>query len=289
LGFVYNSTPEDLIYESPVPAIGYKLIQGPLVTSVPNDSAKFNDTWRKGYRNLQMTSFLFSVDNMFTFPRDPRLPGDVVYVKPYEVHDILRGRAYGSGFINPFNGSLCYFPLYGDPVSGEGWYEGNGWPGGLAPGNREIMINTGPFNMIPGDTQELVIAIIVAKGGNNLNSITDLKDKANLVQIFYNLFYPYPTGIKYETPIPEFFSLSQNYPNPFTPVTTIKYSLPVGSLVTLKVYDMLGNEISTLVNKEEEPDEYTVEFSADGLSSGIYFYTISARAFIRTKKMVVLK
>ena len=63
----------------------------------------------------------------------------------------------------------------------------------------------------------------------------------------------------------------------------------MASLVTLKVYDILGNEIYTLVNEEQEADEYSVEFSADGLSSGIYFYTISARAFTRTKKMVVLK
>ncbi len=96
---------------------------------------------------------------------------------------------------------------------------------------------------------------------------------------------------------PEKFSLSQNYPNPFNPTTKIKYTvappnLPKGeALVQLKVYDILGNEIATLVNKEQSTGEYEVEFDAGkyNLSSGIYFYQLKAGSFIQTKKLVLIK
>ena len=82
------------------------------------------------------------------------------------------------------------------------------------------------------------------------------KDAAKL-QLFYNNYKP-----KVPDPIttpPEFYSLNQNYPNPFNPVTTIKYTIPVASLVTLKVYDILGNEISTLVNKVHQKESIALK------------------------------
>jgi len=89
--------------------------------------------------------------------------------------------------------------------------------------------------------------------------------------------------------IPSEFSLSQNYPNPFNPSTKIKYQIPEMSFVTLKVYDVLGNEVATLVNKEKPAGEYEVEFNASKLPSGIYFYQIKAGEFIQTKKMIFIK
>jgi len=95
------------------------------------------------------------------------------------------------------------------------------------------------------------------------------------------------------------FQLYQNYPNPFNPSTKIKYSIPQtdnpllggarGGLVTLKVYDVLGNEIATLVNEELPAGEYEVEFDGTGLPSGIYFYLLKAGDFIQTRKMMLLK
>jgi len=89
--------------------------------------------------------------------------------------------------------------------------------------------------------------------------------------------------------VPDAYLLSQNYPNPFNPVTKIKYQLPELSFVTLKVYDVLGSEIMTLVNEEIPVGSYTVEFDAVNLSSGIYFYRIQAGGFLQTKKMVLMK
>ena len=89
--------------------------------------------------------------------------------------------------------------------------------------------------------------------------------------------------------IPTDYALYQNYPNPFNPSTTIYYSIPELSLVTLKVYDVLGSEITTLVNEEKLIGSYEVEFNATTLPSGIYFYKLQAGNFVETKKMVLMK
>jgi hypothetical protein len=85
------------------------------------------------------------------------------------------------------------------------------------------------------------------------------------------------------------FALSQNYPNPFNPVSKIKYSLRHSSIVKLKVFDILGNEISTLVNTEQPAGNYEVEFNGSDLASGIYFYRLSAGEYTSVKKMLLLK
>ena len=85
------------------------------------------------------------------------------------------------------------------------------------------------------------------------------------------------------------FSLKQNYPNPFNPNTTIKYSIPNAGNVTLKVYDVLGKEVATLVKEAKPGGEYEVEFDGSKLPSGIYFYQLKAGNFIQIRKMVLLK
>lgn len=96
------------------------------------------------------------------------------------------------------------------------------------------------------------------------------------------------------------FSLSPNYPNPFNPVTKIKYQIPIsppllkgeseaGGFITLKVYDLLGREVATLVNDEKLTGEYEVEFDGTNLPSGIYFYQLKAGSFVETRKMVFMK
>ena len=85
------------------------------------------------------------------------------------------------------------------------------------------------------------------------------------------------------------FKLNQNYPNPFNPSTTISYQIPKDSFVTLKVYDVLGREVSKLVNEKQSPGNYSVNFNASKLSSGIYLYKIHAGNFIQSKKLMLLK
>jgi hypothetical protein len=99
-----------------------------------------------------------------------------------------------------------------------------------------------------------------------------------------------PTDVEIlNTDTPDKFYLSQNFPNPFNPGTKINYSIPLSGFVTLKIYDIMGNEIATLVNEEKSAGNYEVEFDGSNLSSGLYFYTINTGSFSQVKKMILLK
>ncbi len=89
--------------------------------------------------------------------------------------------------------------------------------------------------------------------------------------------------------VPVEYSLNQNFPNPFNPSTVIRFSIPETSNVTLKIYDVLGNEVSTLVNDNFNAGQYDISFNASRLASGVYFYTINAGSFTQTRKMMLLK
>jgi hypothetical protein len=88
---------------------------------------------------------------------------------------------------------------------------------------------------------------------------------------------------------PHSYKLENNYPNPFNPSTIISWQSPVSSWQTLKIYDVMGNEVATLVDEYKSAGRYEVEFDASNLSSGIYFYKLQAGAFAETKKMILTK
>jgi len=88
---------------------------------------------------------------------------------------------------------------------------------------------------------------------------------------------------------PTVFSLSQNYPNPFNPSTTIHFTVPQNNQVTLKIFDVMGKEVATLINEEKSEGNYEIEFNATNLPSSIYFYQLRAGSFNQTKKMLLLK
>ncbi|MDP1676776.1 MAG: cellulase family glycosylhydrolase [Bacteroidota bacterium] len=96
-------------------------------------------------------------------------------------------------------------------------------------------------------------------------------------------------SVKNELNLPKEFALAQNYPNPFNPTTVISYQLSVDSYTTLKVYDLLGKEIATLVNEQKNAGTYSVQVNGEYLPSGMYFYTLQAGSFTSTKKLMLLK
>jgi photosystem II stability/assembly factor-like uncharacterized protein len=107
------------------------------------------------------------------------------------------------------------------------------------------------------------------------------KTKIDLVDIYLK--------IKDRIISPKDFSLAQNYPNPFNPRTTIEYSIPTQSKVTIKVFDLLGREVATLVDEEKTAGSYMIDFNGSNLSSGIYFYRLDAGGFSETKKLILIK
>jgi len=110
-----------------------------------------------------------------------------------------------------------------------------------------------------------------------------------LKQIDFDGQFEYSNVIEVDAGVPTQFALEQNYPNPFNPTTLISYQLPVASTVSLKVYDVLGREVATLVNERQEAGAYNIAFNAKTLSSGIYFYRLQAGNFVATKKMMLVK
>jgi hypothetical protein len=131
-------------------------------------------------------------------------------------------------------------------------------------------------------------------GDSGVGKISNIKSgfgKVSFNQIRNNKIHLFASAekISNSTNLPTVYSLMQNYPNPFNPATTIKFEVPKNGLVTLKVYDVLGAEVASLVNEEKSVGRYEVNFNASSLASGVYFYQLKAGSFIDTKKMILVK
>ncbi|MBK7379524.1 MAG: T9SS type A sorting domain-containing protein [Ignavibacteriales bacterium] len=294
MAYCFNGDNDDeYFYGSAPPAVGHMIVQGPIIPTTDSDSARYGDGWKAGFKNLGLTSSGMIVKSSSIYPTDV---SEGVYSGSLEFYNVMQGlRNDGVYVTNPITGEPTILPLSGDPVEGTGWYEGDGTPMGSVPGDRRYHVPTGPFNLAAGDTQEIVIAIPIARGMDNINSITKLRELAAHVQEFYNTELVDILNTK-ETIAPSGYTLFQNYPNPFNPKTTIEYEVPEKSNVTIKIYDILGREVKTLVDNEEKVRwKYKVEFDATNIASGVYFYRMQvnpvsgAGGFTETKKMVVLK
>jgi hypothetical protein len=112
---------------------------------------------------------------------------------------------------------------------------------------------------------------------------------AGELSVLYNMLAVTPVEEQEVDLLPDTYSLEQNYPNPFNPSTTIQFSLPNSGDVTLKIYNLLGEEVKTLVEEYREAGKHSVQFSANSLSSGIYFYSLQAGSFNQVKKMILIK
>ncbi len=131
---------------------------------------------------------------------------------------------------------------------------------------------------------------VVGTLGQPFIGITQNSSKVNRVGFWYLATHTVITDVdETSSSVPVEFRLEQNYPNPFNPTTTILFALPRRAEVKLKIYDLLGREVATLLDKELQPGEYKVNFEARGLQSGIYFYRIEASGFVQTRKLTLLK
>jgi hypothetical protein len=130
----------------------------------------------------------------------------------------------------------------------------------------------------------------VYDGNNNrIESLSQLWEGSNWVNEL-KVSYDYTiTAIEQVTDIIKSYSLSNNYPNPFNPSSTIQYSIPQSELVIIKVYDMLGSEVATLTNEYKIAGTYEINFDGSRIASGVYFYQLRAGNFVETKKMVLMK
>jgi len=159
------------------------------------------------------------------------------------------------------------------------------------PNDISCVISAGPFNIKADST------LIVAFSINAASNLEALQSSVINSRIKYNSLIT--DILENNNQLPTVFSLEQNYPNPFNPSTTIKYSIPSiktsllggvgGGFVTLKIYDILGCELATLVNEYQKSGNYEVNFDATQLTSGVYFYRLQSGSFVDSKKMILIK
>ncbi|MBI5476054.1 MAG: hypothetical protein HY964_04880 [Ignavibacteriales bacterium] len=176
IGFTYNSDAHDGVYGDAPPATGFDFLQGPLVPGAPTDTAKFpSGRIVPGYKFLKMTSYLkYNNDNS-----DLGNPST-----GQEVYNYMRGLTRTAQPIFNNRGIATPFMFPGDPnfdTSATNWIESEGG------GDRRFMMSAGPFNMAPGDTQEIVAGNLIAQGSDYHNSVTALKKADEVVQLAYNL------------------------------------------------------------------------------------------------------
>ncbi len=146
----------------------------------------------------------------------------------------------------------------------------------------------------PGDTDTLFVRFHAMMSDTTTEALikiysNDLNQPLIEIPITFVMLENLVSGTGEKNLTPAEFALEQNYPNPFNPSTTIKYSVKENIKVSLKIYDILGNEVATLVNEVKPAGSYSVNFNSNGLSSGVYFYNLSAGRFTETKKMLLLK
>lgn len=159
-------------------------------------------------------------------------------------------------------------------------------------------VNNSGFDVekMVGDTW-IKIGFVSGNGTSNVKNDYSYNDNVavsgsysyRLKQIDRDGKYEYSNTVEATIADIKTFDLSQNYPNPFNPATVINYQLPVGGQVALKVYNMLGKEVATLVNETKEAGAHSIKFDGSKLSSGIYFYTLRAGSFTATKKLTLMK
>jgi photosystem II stability/assembly factor-like uncharacterized protein len=162
--------------------------------------------------------------------------------------------------------------------------------------------NSNGYALAASSTSGYGIIIKTTDGGGNWNIFSTPRDSLNGMHFLSTtlgyasgvqgriLRYGFQIGIKtISSEVPDKFYLYQNYPNPFNPTTNIKYQITNNGYVTLKVFDINGKEISTLINEKQTAGTYEATFDASALSSGIYFYRIIAGDYVKTMKMILLK
>jgi hypothetical protein len=234
---------------------------------------------------------------------------------PLRYNDVLKNFAVAAGLNN-----TIFDPRYGFTISVSGYPSATTYYSSSVPtvtdtvqpyGTRYVKFaGTEPLslNVNSGGTLE-VKAIATGSADTRVDNITlgstySLSDfgtnystvvlavtnLTNTATIFTYAATPY-TGVEESTlnGTPRSFVLDQNYPNPFNPLTKIKFQLPSKELVTLKVYDIMGREVAILVNGIRDAGNHTVQWSAASLSSGVYWYRLTAGTFVQTNKMLLLK
>jgi hypothetical protein len=292
-GFYYNDEPDNSYGNNP-PAFFSTLLQGPIVNTYNSvDTAKNNFGQQIGSQTFWDSKNLGITSHVFFIGGDPDLsdPNNAIQTRCY-----LEGKTRLCTIPNPCSFSYCEvlggvncaevnprFWASGDPVANVGWISRT------AIDTRNLF-STGPFKLEKDKSQEIIIAYVIGRGNDPLNSITVARENVQRAieeyeSNFATMTYTPPAATN---PVSSYV-LYQNYPNPFNPNTTIRFELPEDGVVTIEVFDILGQKVKTILNEFKRADRYEVTFGSTGLASGIYIYQLRVNDYITSKKMVILK
>ena len=306
LGYVYNGDSLDGTlhgYDSIPPALGFQILQGPLLDGESTDTARFYGRLIPGRSNLGASSFVAFL-KVFIELVDPPQGNAEHYARM--AYDWLLGKAGVTGdyLMRPDGTPYPLFWFSGDPTTDAGDLPSNFPLGRVNPQDLRVMLSTGPFVLGRGDTQEVVGAVLLTHGANRLESVTRLKRHARFIQDmfdndFHGLNVPQQPGDILQKSFPTQFILGQNYPNPFNPGTTLEYELPEPAGVQLRVFDCFGREIKTLVQSHHPSGFFSANWDGTDvngkrLASGVYLARFEAlredgTMRISTRKMLLLK
>jgi len=222
-------------------------------------------------------------------------------------YDYLLGKAgTAHRYLLRPDGTVNLYWFSGDPVTGTGDLPQNFVLGNFRPQDLRILVNTGPFALARGDTQEVVAAVLLARGRDHLHSVRKLKEHARYIRaMFENDFrflnipsQPSRSDVR-EDVVPTELVLRQNYPNPFNPGTTLEYELAEPAGVTIRVLDCFGREIRTLVQAQHSSGVHSVNWdgtdqSGRQLATGVYYARLEALRLdgtmrIFTRKMILVR
>lgn len=206
-----------------------------------------------------------------------------------------------NGWVSGDSGTIIYSPNGGTPVEltlFKAEASGNNiflnWETATETNNRGFEIQRSKVGSLKTEWQK--VGFVNGSGTTTEQHSYSFKDENlqsgkysyRLKQVDFDGTYKYSDIVEAEV-APSAFSLSQNYPNPFNPATSFQYTVGKRQIVTLKVYDVLGKKVATLVNEEKSAGNYRVKFDGSNLASGIYFYQLNAGSYTATKKLILLK
>jgi len=266
--FCYNGGAIDAQYGYTVPAFGVKVLEGPIVPS-PGDTATVDGLPVPDYANLNMHAFIKYVTGT-----DPDS-----YQESYCFMKGLQAKAGCAPYI--YDGHETRFMHSGDPVTGLGDLD-------VTPDDRRMMASFGPLSFRPGDTQQVVLKLAVGQGTDRLSSITALREVLEYERVVTDV------DDEESGALPREFALSPNYPNPFNAATTIRYALPEKAHVRIEVINLLGQKVTTLVDRTMPSGQHSAvwngtDASGKPVASGVYFYRLTTGDFVQTRKMMLLK
>jgi hypothetical protein len=255
LGYCYNATNSDLVYGAAPPAVGFDLLQGPY------------DPGILGRRGL--TAF-----SSFVTGTDPTAPA--------QSFNYMHGLdASGAVMVDGVTFLPTTYRYSGDPVANAGWLD-------PSPGDKRMLLSSGPTTMLPGDVQEVVVAVILAQGADRLGSITRLRAIDAQVRTAFEAGALQTLAV--EAPGTAEFSLAGARPNPSAGELTVAFSLRHGSPATLELLDVGGRRLRAIPVGDLGPGRHVIGFGRESrLPAGLYFVRLSQGGRSLTTKVAVIR